>query len=154
MYSFDGGRINWVARSPALLSLISSLFLFFPLLRGGLHGLAEAQQPRTSVAPTPSPTGGDVRVDFLMGGVGGVYFLAEPGELVVEIVKCDRNRRNVLTELRAILAGPDRRVVQEVTIPDDGKPPGSGLGPAQQCRLSVHVGRRPFGGFAPTARST
>ncbi|MCX6901076.1 MAG: BNR-4 repeat-containing protein [Verrucomicrobia bacterium] len=80
--------------------------------------------------------------ELLIGGCGGVYFLAEPGELMVEIVKRDRNRRDTRTELRAILAGPDRRVLQEATIPDDGRPRGSGMGPAQRCRLSAHVKRK------------
>jgi len=83
----------------------------------------------------------DDRVLFI-GGCGGVYFLAEPGELTVEVLKRDRNLRDARTELRAILAGPDRRVVQEATIPDDGKPRGSGLGPVQSCRLSTRVERK------------
>ncbi|MBN2508193.1 MAG: BNR-4 repeat-containing protein [Verrucomicrobia bacterium] len=77
-----------------------------------------------------------------IGGVGGVYFLAEPGELVVEVEKRDRNRRRGHHELRAILAGPDRRVLQEATIPDDGLPTGSGWGPRQRCRLAARVDGR------------
>ncbi|MFA5193061.1 MAG: BNR-4 repeat-containing protein [Verrucomicrobiia bacterium] len=80
--------------------------------------------------------------DLFIGGCGGVYFLAEPGELTVEVMKRDRNRRATRTELRAILAGPDRRVLQEVTIPDDGRPRGSGMGPVQRCRLSARVERK------------
>ncbi len=76
---------------------------------------------------------------LFVGGAGGVYFLAEPGELVVEVEKRDYNRRDTRTELRAILDGPDRGVLQEATIPDDGKPRGSGLGPAQGCRLSTRI---------------
>ncbi|MDO8540076.1 MAG: BNR-4 repeat-containing protein [Opitutaceae bacterium] len=77
-----------------------------------------------------------------IGGVGGVYFFAEPGELVIEVDKCDLNRRDARTELRAILAGPDRQVLQEAIIPDDGKPRGSGRGPVQTCRLTTRVGRK------------
>ncbi|NQU19843.1 MAG: BNR-4 repeat-containing protein [Candidatus Nealsonbacteria bacterium] len=77
-----------------------------------------------------------------IGGNGGVYFLAEAGELVVDLHKRDRNRRAAQTELRAILVGPDRRVLQEVTIPDDGKPRGSGFGPVQKVRLSTKVRRK------------
>ena len=80
--------------------------------------------------------------ELFIGGCGGVYFLAEPGELTVEVVKRDRNRRDTRTELRAILAGPDRRVLQEAMIPDDGRPRGSGMGPAQRCRLSTRVERK------------
>lgn len=79
---------------------------------------------------------------LFVGGCGGVYFLAEPGELVVEVEKRDRNIRSIRTELRAILAGPDRRVLQEAVIPDDGKPRGSGLGPVQRCRLSTRLQRK------------
>ncbi|MBM3859947.1 MAG: hypothetical protein FJ395_09890 [Verrucomicrobia bacterium] len=79
---------------------------------------------------------------LFIGGCGGVYFVAEPGELVIEVEKRDHNRRDTRTELRAILAGPDRRVLQEATIPDDGKPRGSGLGPAKGCRLSARVERK------------
>jgi hypothetical protein len=81
-------------------------------------------------------------MDLALGGVGGVYFLAEPGELLIEVQKRDRNRGRAATELRAILAGPDRRVLQEATIPDDGRPAGSGLGPVQRVRLSAQVPRR------------
>jgi hypothetical protein len=80
--------------------------------------------------------------ELLFGGCGGVYFLAEPGELAVEVVKRDRNQRDTRVELRAILAGPDRRVLQEATIPDDGRPRGSGVGPVQRCRLSTRVERK------------
>jgi hypothetical protein len=76
---------------------------------------------------------------LFIGGVGGVYFLTEPGELVVEVEKRDRNRRGVRTDLRALLLGPDRRVLQEATIPDDGQSRGGGLGPVQRCRLSANV---------------
>lgn len=77
----------------------------------------------------------------LMGGCGGVYFMAQPGELVIEVLKRDRNARNTITELRAILVGADRRVLAEEFIPDDGEPVGSGLGPAQTVRLTAQVER-------------
>jgi hypothetical protein len=78
----------------------------------------------------------------LMGGCGGVYFLAEPGELVVEVVKRDRNRNDATTELRALLVSPDRNVLQEEFIPDDGEPTGEGLGPPQTVTLRTDVERR------------
>ncbi|NQU10701.1 hypothetical protein HQ590_07925, partial [bacterium] len=93
-------------------------------------------------SPAAETNGLAAAAPLLMGGVGGVYFLAEPGELVVEVEKRDRRPRDNRTELRAILAGPDRRVVQEATIPDDGQRRGSGLGPAQRGRLSAHVERQ------------
>jgi hypothetical protein len=80
--------------------------------------------------------------DFAIGGVGGAYFLAEPGELTVELEKQDRNRRGGPTELRAILFGPDREVLQEKTIPDDGQGRGSGIGQPQRVVLSTHVPRK------------
>lgn len=79
---------------------------------------------------------------LFIGGSGGVYFLAEPGELVVEIEKRDLHLRAARTELRAVLAAPDRRVVQEAIIPGDGKPRGSGSGPVLGCRLSTRVERK------------
>lgn len=84
-----------------------------------------------------------VKTEFepLIGGCGGVYLMAEPGELVVEVLKRDRNARNTITELRAILAGPDREVVAEEFIPDDGEAVGSGLGPPQTVRLTAQVDR-------------
>lgn len=77
-----------------------------------------------------------------LGGLGGVYLLAEPGELTIDVFKRDRNRRGSTAELRAILAGPDRHVIQEATIPDDGQARGSGLGPVQQTRLATRVERK------------
>ncbi len=85
---------------------------------------------------------GEPEISLSMGGNGGVYFLADEGELVVDVQKRDRNRRGRRTELRAILVGPDRRVLQDVTIPDDGRAPGSGFGPAQRVRLSTQVQRK------------
>jgi hypothetical protein len=67
-----------------------------------------------------------------IGGLGGVYFLALPGELVVDVWKRDLNKSDARTELRAILAGPDRQMLQEAILSDDG----------QRARLSAHVGRK------------
>ncbi|MFW6157112.1 MAG: BNR-4 repeat-containing protein [Armatimonadota bacterium] len=77
----------------------------------------------------------------LMGGCGGVYFLAEPGELVVEVVKRDRNVRDTVSELRALLVSPDREVLHEEFIPDDGEPTGEGPGPPQTMTLRTEVER-------------
>lgn len=76
-----------------------------------------------------------------IGGTGGVYFLAEPGPLVVTVEKRDRNRRGRRTDLRAVLVGPDREVLDDVTIPDDGLPPGK-LGPPKRVRLVTNVPRK------------
>ena len=99
---------------------------------------AEAPSPRSS-ATAPPPGANLVSSPLLLGGVGGVHFLAEPGEFVVEVVKRDRNQRERRTDLRALLVGPDRRVLDEATLPDDGQPRGRGLGPEQRCRLSARV---------------
>lgn len=77
-----------------------------------------------------------------LGGVGGIYILAEPGELVVEVEKRDLNRRGVRTDLRALLVGPDRQTLQEAVIPDDGLPRGSGPGPPRRARLSARLARK------------
>ncbi|HJN13519.1 MAG TPA: BNR-4 repeat-containing protein [Pirellulaceae bacterium] len=77
-----------------------------------------------------------------IGGTGGAYFLAEPGELVIELEKRDLNRSGRRADLRAILVGPDRQVLQDVTIPDDSRARGSGPGPVQTARLSTQVQRK------------
>jgi hypothetical protein len=74
-----------------------------------------------------------------IGGCGGAFFYAQPGELKIELEKRDRNIRNRKTDLRAILFAPDRSVIQEVTIPDDGQSTDSGIGPAQTVELSTSV---------------
>ncbi|MBM4086349.1 MAG: hypothetical protein FJ272_16310, partial [Planctomycetes bacterium] len=115
---------------------------FLLTLLWAFHECGAQTRPPAASAKERSAMNTDGGDCLLMGGVGGVYFLAEPGELTVEVEKRDRNRANVRTELRAVLAGPDRRVVQEATIPDDGQPMGSGLGPLQRCRLSTRVERK------------
>ncbi|MBN2311081.1 MAG: BNR-4 repeat-containing protein [Candidatus Hydrogenedentes bacterium] len=93
----------------------------------------------SDAAPAPGPAEGGTDVRF--GGCGGVYFLAEPGEFWVEIEKADLNRSNQNTHLRAILFGPDRRVIDEQWLPDDGQGKGSGPGPVQRVRLAATVAR-------------
>ncbi|MBM3473326.1 MAG: hypothetical protein FJX75_08675 [Armatimonadetes bacterium] len=83
--------------------------------------------------------GDAAEVTLGIGGCGGVYFLASPGELVVEVEKRDRHLSDRDTELRAILVGPDREVLQEAAIPDDGQPKGSGLGAPQRVALRTQV---------------
>ena len=101
------------------------------------HSLA--QRPAAGAGAEVAMTKADF--DPLIGGCGGVYFLAAPGELVVEVVKRDRNARNTTSELRAILVGPDREVLQEEFISDDGQEVGGGLGPAQIVTLRTTVQR-------------
>jgi len=78
---------------------------------------------------------------ILFGGCGGVYFYAQPGELWVEVEKQDINDKNHKTHLRAILFGPDRSVLDEAWIPDDGQPAESGPGPIQSIRLLTNIER-------------
>jgi hypothetical protein len=98
-------------------------------------------EPNATSGAAESPRQSPASPDLQIGGAGGVYFLAEPGELVVTVEKRDRNRRGRHTELRAILVGPDRKVLAEATIPDDGQPPGK-LGPVQHVRLATKVPRK------------
>lgn len=77
-----------------------------------------------------------------VGGTGGAYFLAEPGQLVIDLEKRDTNRSGRRTDLRAVLVGPDRQVLQDITIPDDGQGRGKGLGPIQKARLTAQVKRK------------
>ncbi len=74
-----------------------------------------------------------------MGGTGGAYLLASTGLLVVDVAKIDLNAHDRPTEMRVLLVGPDRQVLQEVRIPDDGLPAGEGAGPAQAVRLQTRV---------------
>ncbi len=69
----------------------------------------------------PLAGGQDIEPTLLIGGTGGAYFLAEPGELVIDLEKRDLNRAGRRADLRAVLVGPDRQVLQNVTIPDDGR---------------------------------
>jgi len=85
-----------------------------------------------------------------IGGCGGVYFLPQPGELVVEIMKQDLNKRRP-ANVRAILFGPDRRVLEDLWIPDDGRKRGSGSGPVQTVRLSTLVEHRGLYGLMITS---
>ena len=124
-----------------MLLLVS--LLLSPLAIGATRSQPRSEEGKTSAA-------GKSEIEFAIGGTGGVYFLAEPGELIVDVEKRDRNARGRRTELRAILVGPDRRVLEDVTIPDDGAPKGSGLGPAQRVRLSTHVERKGIYGLNVT----
>ena len=99
--------------------------------------------PPRQAARQATPAGTDeTSIKLGIGGCGGVYFLAEPGELTVDVEKRDRNRRGRRTDLRAILVGPDRKVLQDVTIPDDAMRPASDPGPPQRARLSTRVPRK------------
>ncbi len=94
-----------------------------------------------AIAGDKAMDNGQADVSMGIGGAGGVYFLASPGELVIDLHKRDLNRGGVHTELRAVLAGPDRRVIRDVSIPDDGRPAGSGPGPWQRVRMTADVKR-------------
>ncbi|MHC4742734.1 MAG: hypothetical protein ACYS8Z_12520 [Planctomycetota bacterium] len=70
-----------------------------------------------------------------LGGCGGVYFYAPKGQFRVEVQKQDLNIQGNKTHLRAVLFGPDRSVIEEAWIGDDGKPARSGPGPVQRALL-------------------
>jgi len=89
--------------------------------------------------------------DHRWGGCGGVYFLASPGSFWVDVEKQDLNRFGRRTHLRAILVGPDRRVVSEQWLPDDGKAKGQGEGPVQRVRLATTISRQGVYGLNITA---
>ncbi|MCB9882567.1 MAG: BNR-4 repeat-containing protein [Planctomycetes bacterium] len=79
---------------------------------------------------------------LLFGGCGGLYLLPELGPLTIEVWKRDLDRQGRDTELRAILVGPDRFVLEEIVIPDDGRPRGSALGPARKAMIETTIDRR------------
>ncbi|UCG47436.1 MAG: BNR-4 repeat-containing protein [Phycisphaerales bacterium] len=76
-----------------------------------------------------------------LGGCGGVYFYAPEGPFWVEVQKQDLNIRNTRTHLRALLVGPDRSVVDQAWIGDDGKAAASGPGPVQRVLMRTNVER-------------
>jgi len=80
-------------------------------------------------------------MDIRLGGCGGVYFYAPKGALWVEVQKQDLNIRNNKTHLRALLLSPDRRVVDQAWIGEDGEGAGSGPGPTQRRILRTNVER-------------
>ena len=120
--------------APVVFVLLSSCVC---LLRAG-----ETKGQSESAVKDNTATPDDPQITLGIGGCGGVYFLAEPGELIVDLEKRDRHVRDRQTELRAILVGPDRRVLQQATIPDDGQPRGSGVGPPRRVRLATQVKRK------------
>lgn len=119
------------ARSPATWIVLIVLIVLIACLPAGVR--AESEQPALQAATLSHG------LDWGLGGVGGVYFLAEPGELIVEVSKRDRHRTPRRTELRAILFAPDRQVLAEQIIPHDGREPRSGTGPVQSVILSTKV---------------
>lgn len=103
--------------------------------------IANERPAEAAQGEAAAPAIGDEEVPFAIGGTGGAYFLAEPGELVIDLYKRDRSRSRRRTDLRAILVGPDRRVLRDITLRDDGKPIGS-PGPWQHARLTTRVPRK------------
>jgi len=95
--------------------------------------------------------GAEWHSDARLGGCGGLYLYAEPGELWVEIEKSDRNRSDREIQLRVIFFGPDRTVLEEAYLPDDGQEKGSGAGPVQRIRFSTSVDRAGVYGVNITA---
>ena len=69
------------------------------------------------------------------GGVGGAYIVAEPGELEVEVFKRDLDVRDRGVELRAMLLGPDREILDKAVFP---RGEGSS-GPVQRKVLRADV---------------
>jgi hypothetical protein len=80
-------------------------------------------------------------MDLRLGGCGGGYFYAPVGELWVEVQKRDLNTRGSKTHLRALLLAPDRHVIEEAWLDDDGRARNSGPGPVQRVRLRTYVTR-------------
>ena len=89
--------------------------------------------------------------DFRVGGCGGAFFFAEPGERWVEVEKQDLNRRSRKTHVRAVLFGPDRAVVADEYLPWMEMENGSGPSPVQRLRFSVEVPRTGVYGLSITA---
>lgn len=72
-------------------------------------------------------------------GWGAVYILARRGPLTVEIGKRDLNIYEGADVLVARLVGPDRQLLQEARLEDDGRTDKGGRGPQQTCEMRVQV---------------
>ncbi len=75
----------------------------------------------------------------LVVGSGGVYLLAQPGELVIEVFKQDLNIRNYSNNLRVILTGPDRHVLRDIVIPHSGGSAGDDPGQVDKAIITTQV---------------
>jgi hypothetical protein len=75
---------------------------------------------QTPIAAAEQATTIKKNTGLRLGGCGGLYLLAEPGDLWVEIDKTDRHDGQRDTRLRALLLGPDRRLQDEGIIERDG----------------------------------
>jgi len=89
---------------------------------------------------------------WVIGGVGGAFLLAEPGELLVEVFKRDLHAHSGQTDLRATLLSPDRAVLDEVTLPFLGGSRGDPPAPVQSAVLRAEVERRGIYVLAITVR--
>ncbi|MCS7238603.1 MAG: BNR repeat-containing protein [Thermoguttaceae bacterium] len=158
-------RERAICKRPKALSRMGSAFCALTLLATALAafwvGIPSGTGPEVFAADQPDKQGdqgasvnrmaiaqdaaelsfGPLARGIELGGIGGAYFLADPGELVIEVSKRDLNRISRTTELWAILAGPDRRVLAEAKIPDDGLPLGT-LGPRRTAILRAPVPRK------------
>ncbi len=83
--------------------LILGLLIFVALHPTPLFSQDVAMQPDT----------------LALGGSGGLYLLAEKGELVIELYKQDR-QKGADSDLRALLLGPDRRLLDDIIIYGNG----------------------------------
>ena len=81
----------------------------------------------------------ELQMPWAISGTGGAYLLAEQGELIIEIFKQDLNIRSSRNDLRAILAGPDRQVLQEIVIPHSGGSAGDGPGPVERAIIRAQA---------------
>ena len=116
----------------AALGLTASMF-------AGTPQAIEPISPDELLAPADLNEG---EMQLRLGGVGGVYFLAEPGELIIDVLKQDLKRSRASNQLRAILVGPDRSLVQEQFIPSDTQPTDTRAEAVQRIRFSTTVQQR------------
>src|SRR5690554_2397348 len=96
------------------------------LLLGSLNSCNQNEQPLNEWSPR-------------IGGCGGMFFNAPKGPLVIEIEKEDLNNSNNVTAMRVIFTGPDRKVIEDIWIPDDGLSQSEGIGPGKSVRLETNV---------------
>lgn len=102
-------------------------------------GLVAAMGVGLAGAGLAAGQGAAPTMPWKIGGPGAAYLLVEPGELEIELYKQDLGRRHGGTDVRAVLAGPDREVLAETVLPGAGGSAGSGPGPVQRAVLRTPV---------------
>ncbi len=123
------------AKRPRFGALLASALAASGLMLMSCY--ADEERDGTETETTHS---GERTTSFAVRGWGSVYLQPEPGELEILIEKQDLNRFHGADILVARLLAPDRELVAEAVIPDDGNAGrGGGPGPIQRTVLRAEI---------------